>query len=105
MKDWEEGSNGFGPKTNRSLDPILDSGSDSDTQPDEGGFRKVLKKMGVKDSHGGQDDMTITMTSEVELQIEPASSHYTRQNSRQESPRAHEQGRRERSSSRGQQWA
>jgi hypothetical protein len=102
MKDWEEVSTGFGPKTTRSLDPILDSGSDSDAQADEGGFRKVLKKMGVKDLRAGQDDMTITMTSEVELQIEPANNHYTKHNSRQE---AHEQGRIERSSSRGQQWA
>ena len=91
LKEWEEEQAIVGPESSRRLDTIPDSGSDSDSHQEKGGLRKILKKMGVKDSHANEDDMTITMTSEVELQIEPASNRQSK-HYRQESPRQQNQG-------------
>jgi hypothetical protein len=103
LKDWGEEPTAVSREPSRRLHTIADTGSDSDSQQ-EGGFRKMLKKIGVKDPYADKDDMTITMTSEIELQIEPASQSRSRENLRREPSRPQNQGAMNPSSSPGSHW-
>jgi hypothetical protein len=87
MKNWEEEPVPISPETSRrSHEAILESGSDGDLQQEKGGIRKIFKKLGRRDSEADGDEMTITRTSEVELQIESISGRKSKRYSRQREP-------------------
>ncbi|KAJ8110526.1 hypothetical protein OPT61_g6656 [Boeremia exigua] len=69
-------------QTSQTQDAIISA--DSSGSPKAGGFQKVWQKMRTRrsESSGSSGDMTITMTSEVELSNEPASAYNSKRNSR-----------------------
>lgn len=71
-------------QTERSLsqDAILREQRAEETARAEGGFQKMWHKITSRGSESSNEDMTITMTSEVELSNEPASAYNSKRTSR-----------------------
>lgn len=87
MKNWDEEGAIASPEPidqarSHSQDAILRVGSNEETKG--GGFHKMWQKMRTRgsESSGSNEDMTITMTSEIELSSEPASAYASKRNSR-----------------------
>ena len=95
LKDWDEEREISRPEEHRdhmstarsaSDDAILRAQSNEESSK-SGGLTKIWHKMKSRsDSEGStpNDDMTITMTSEIELSHEPASAYASKRNSRQQ---------------------
>ncbi|KAH6620442.1 hypothetical protein C7974DRAFT_316803 [Boeremia exigua] len=71
------------PRRSHSQDAIL--GAESEERKG-GGFQKMWQKIRTRgsESSGSNEDMTITMTSEIELSNEPASAYNSKRNSRRQ---------------------
>lgn len=89
LKNWDEERAILSPepldqtRRSQSQDAILRVGSNEESRKG-GGFQKIWQKMKSRgsDSEGSNEDMTITMTSEVELSNESASAYGSKRNSR-----------------------
>ncbi|KAF1365915.1 hypothetical protein EJ07DRAFT_53053, partial [Lizonia empirigonia] len=79
LKNWDEERAVTTPEPidqtqrSRSQDAILREESAAETSRAGGGFQKMWQKITSRDCESCKEDMTITMTSEVELSNEPAS--------------------------------
>jgi hypothetical protein len=88
LKNWDEERAIASPepldqlRRSRSQDAILAAESNEETSKGKG-FQKMWLKMRSQGSESSNEDMTITMTSEVELSNEPASAYNSKRNSRQ----------------------
>jgi len=69
-------------RRSQSQDAILRLESAEETSQEGGGLQKVWQKITSRGSESSNKDMTITMTSEVELSNEPASAYNSKRNSR-----------------------
>lgn len=88
LKHWDEERTVSSPdpqdQMHRSVsqDAILRAGGNEESSKG-GGFTKMWQKMKPRsESQGSNEDMTITLTSEVELSNEPASAYGSKRNSR-----------------------
>lgn len=88
LKNWDEERAVTTPEPidqtqrSRSQDAILREESAAETSRAGGGFQKMWQKITSRDCESCKEDMTITMTSEVELSNEPASAYNSKRNSR-----------------------
>ncbi|KZM19709.1 uncharacterized protein EKO05_0004087 [Ascochyta rabiei] len=69
------------PKRSQSQDAMLRVDSNEET-PKGVGFQKIWQKMRTRELDSSCEDMTITMTSEIELSNDPASAYNSKRNSR-----------------------
>lgn len=95
LKNWDEEREISSPEEHRNHTSITRTASDdsmlraqsNEESSKSGGLTKIWHKMKSRsDSEGSthNDDMTITMTSEVELSTEPATAYASKRNSRQQ---------------------
>ncbi|KAF9699265.1 hypothetical protein EKO04_003181 [Ascochyta lentis] len=87
LENWDEEHAIASPETldeskrSQSQDAILRAESNEETSKGAG-FQKIWQKMRTRESDSSCEDMTITMTSEIELSNEPASAYNSKRNSR-----------------------
>ena len=88
LKSWDEEREIASPgpleqaKRSASQDAILRIETNEETAKGGKGIQKMWQKMKSRGSDSSDEDMTITMTSEVELSNEPASAYIWKRNSR-----------------------
>lgn len=88
LKSWDEereiASSEPLEQTRRSAsqDAILCTESNEESVKGGKGIQKMWQKMRSRGSDSSDEDMTITMTSEIELSNEPASAYNSKRNSR-----------------------
>lgn len=90
LKNWDEECAIASPepveqtRRTQSHDAILSAERSNEETGGGGGFTRIWQKMRTRgsESSGSNEDMTITMTSEIELSNEPASAYASKHNSR-----------------------
>lgn len=88
LKNWDEEREIVSPepfeqnRRSASQDAILHAESNEETTKGGKGMQKMWQKMRSRGSDSSNEDMTITMTSEIELSNEPASAYNSKRNSR-----------------------
>lgn len=89
LKEWDEERAIASPEPynqtgrSQSQDVILRADSNEEASKNGGGIQKIWQKMRSRGfDSSDEEDMTITMTSEVELSNEPASTYNSKRNSR-----------------------
>jgi hypothetical protein len=88
LKEWDEERAIASPEPydqtgrSQSQDVMLRVNSNEGVSNNGGGIQKIWQKMRSRGSDSSNEDMTITMTSEVELSNEPASAYNSKRNSR-----------------------